>query len=275
MRTCPNCNQELMDDATVCPSCGQASENNTEPKKAKKKGKKTALGITFSVLLIIIARVIGGFIGETTAKNIAENNEKNKIDKFIESMDEYTPGHCDGNEYVSEAFGFKFVIDENWEFYSDADLKKATKTISTSAETAALAALEKEDISEDLKEKYAESFYAKVEMGALYVADAVYVGEVSVSVMSAYGIDDTSIDEYVDGIKSGLDENAQVSEENIAGNTYKTLSAEKTDSSGNKMTVKMYITIKDSMCCMITCKALLGYEEQVFSAFESRISAYN
>ncbi len=189
-------------------------------------------------------------------------------------MEEYVPGHCDDNEYVSEKFGFRFVIDENWEFCSDADLKASSEAVKDTTTTSALAALKKEDVPQELHEKFTETIYAETEMGALYKADDTYVGEVIVGVMSAYGIEDISVEDYIGGIKNGLNATAQVTDEYIAGSTYKVLTAKITDVNGIDTTVKMYVNIKDNMACMITCKAMLGYEEQLFKAFEDRISAY-
>ena len=277
MKNCKNCGNELLDGATVCPFCGCIVENNAESQnvksqQTKKKGK--VIGILVTIVAVIIARLIGGFVGEFTAKNILESSQKNDIEEFIERMEEYVPGHCGGNEYVSEKFGFRFVIDENWEFYSDEDLRAASEGLKTSATTSGLAALEKEDVPQELKDKFTESIYAATEMGALYIADDMYVGEVIVGVMCAYGIENTSVEDYIDTIKNRLNATAQVTNEYIAGSTYKVLSAKITDINGVNTVVKMYTKIKDNMICMITCRAMEGYEEQLFKAFEDGISAY-
>lgn len=275
MRICKNCGAELTDNVMACPSCGSIAENsveyqNNESQKPKKRGR--FIGILIAVAIMIISRVIGGFIGERTAETISVNVQKNDIEKYIENMEKYVPGHCAGNEYVSEEFGFRFVIDENWEFYTDEDLKTSSEGLKTSTTASALAALEKEDVPRELKEKYAESIYAATEMGALYIADDMYVGEVVVGVMCAYGSETLSEAEYIKGVKNGLDANAQVTDEYIAGSTYKVLSAKVTDVDGNDTTVKMYVKIKNNMICMITCRAIEGYEEQTFKAFEEGIS---
>ena len=277
MMVCKKCGTEFMDGVNVCPACGHDVENNIEPqdvesKKFPKKGKFIAIFVP--IIAIVIGRLVGGFIGEFTAKNMMESGQKNDIEEFIEQMEQYVPGHCDGNEYTSETFGFKFVIDENWGFYTDEDLTLASESLDTTMTSTALAELEKEDISQKLKEKFEESLYAKAEMGALYIADDIYVGEVIVSVMSGYGIEDVSVDEYVEGIKNNLSTTAQVTDEYIAGSTYNVISANITDVNGIDTMVKLYTKIENNMVCTITCRAVVGYEEQLFKAFEDGISAY-
>lgn len=277
MKICKSCGNELLDEVTVCPTCGSAVEsdvesNFAEPQPTKKKGKFKTIIITIAV--IVIARLVGGLFGEFLAKDMVESSQKNDIEEFIERMEEYVPGHIKGNEYVSEKFGFRFAIDEKWEFYSDEDLKKASENVKAGALTSALETLEKEGVSQELKDKFEKSIYAATEMGALYIADDMYVGEVSVGVMYAYGIEDVTVDDYVNEVKNGLNMDMQVSDEYIAGSNYKVLSAKITDVSGINTVVKMYTKIEDDVICMITCRAVEGYEESVFNAFEDRISAY-
>ena len=277
MRICKNCDNELLDGVTVCPFCGCIVENNAEyqnieTQSTKKNGK--GKGILVTIVAVIIARLIGGFVGEFTAKNVIESSQKNDIEEFIGHMEKYVPGYCDGNEYVSKKFGFRFVIDENWEFCMDEDLRAASEGLKASATTSALAALEKEDVPQDVQEKFAESIYAETEMGAFYIADNMYVGEVTVAVMSVYGIEDMLIEDYIGEINNRLNINAQVTDEYIAGSSYKVLSANITDVNGIDTSVRMYAKIEENMICMITCRAMIGYEEQLFKAFEDGISAY-
>lgn len=281
MRICKNCGNELSDGVTVCQFCGWVAEDTVECQNAvsqndesKQTGKKWKfIGILGTIAIIIIFRVIGSHIGEYAGKKIAENNYEKDIEEFIEQMAEYVPGHCDGNKYISEKFGFKFTIDENWEFYSAEDL--AASSVETKANTteSALDALEKEDVPRDLKDKFIESIYAETEMGALYMADDMYVGEVLVGVMSVYGVEDISIEEYISEIRKAFNANSQVSDEYLAGSTYKVISVNVIDVNGIDTMVKMYIKKEGNMICMITCRAVVGYEEQVFRAFENRISS--
>lgn len=279
MKFCENCGIELSEGETVCPGCGYNAENDTESlnvKTQKSKKNKTLRGILIAIAGVVIWSCIGEFfgkfIGEIVYENVSDYRQKKDIDEYIEGKEEYVPGYCDGNEYVSEKFGFQFVINENWEFYSDEELKVVSETYKDSVISSVYTSLDGEDVSQELTDKLMESVYAATEMGALYIADDMYVGEVMVNVMYAYGIENMSAEDYTETLGNSL--NTQVTDAYIAGSTYKVASAAITDIAGNNTTVKMYVIDKDDILCLITCKVLEGYEELFFNAFEDGISAY-
>lgn len=279
MKICKGCENELLDGVTVCPFCGRKVEDDmgthsVEAQQTERKSKGKVKGVLVTIAVLVIARLVGGFFGEFTAKNMMDNNLEKDVKKFEERIEEYVPGYCDGNEYVSEKFGFRFTIDENWVPYSEEDLKTSSKNVKASATASALESLKKDGVPQELRDTYEEAIYAATEMGALYVEDDMYVGEMTVGVLSMYGAEEISVDEYANGIKAGLSANAQMSDAFIAGSAYKVLNAKITDVNGVDTTVKMYIKIEDGMICMIVCRVMEGYEEKVFEAFENGISAY-
>ena len=59
----------------------------------------------------------------------------------------------------------------------------------------------------------------------------------------------------------------------LAGENYSTISA-KVVIEGMNMTNKIYIRVEDGMLCMITCKALDGYETDMMESFLSNVEEY-
>ena len=92
--------------------------------------------------------------------------------------------------------------------------------------------------------------------------------------MTAYGMGGMATEEYLKGIKNNLNIGAQIIDGDIAGTPYKVLYGKLPDANGIDVTVRIYVRVENSMLCMVTCRAMDGYEDQMFKAFEDCISAY-
>ena len=277
MKYCKKCGFEMDDRAQICDECGEVVEKvdaYDSTVKTGKKNKGAGVGFITTIIFIIIGRLIGGFIGGSVGKAVTEEDAMNKINEYIESMNDYTPGSLGDDKYASSHFGFQFETDDNWTMYSESELEVLSADLRESTVSSGVKSLEVEDIGEELIEKWKEALYAEAEMAAFYIADDIIVGEVSVGVFGAYGLDEVSSEDLIDEMKNQiLDNGGKVSfgVENIAEEEYQSLKLEVTVD-GMDLVNRIFMREKEGMFCMITCKALEGYEDEIFASFREQTS---
>lgn len=277
MKRCLNCGNEMEDNAQLCGKCGEAmQEMPYVPERTKSKKKSGAtIGIISTIIFILIGRAVGGYIGKNIGKNISEKNEINKLDAYIESTD-YVPGTLDDEKYSSSHFGFQFETDDNWTMYTKSELVPMSEEIKKSTFSGAVATLEKEGASDEMIEKWKETVYAEVEMGAAYVVDDMIAGEASVAVFSGYGMDQVSSGELVDAMKKELMKSSGVVDSGatlLAGESYDYVKIS-VSVDGMDLRNQLFIREKDDMICMIACKAITGYEDEVLASFKKQLRKY-
>ena len=279
MKYCENCGYKMEDNAAFCENCGKA-EVVQQSYGAEKSSKKSTAGkiiaAVVAVILMIVGKFVGGAIGEMAGRNMAERHQMNEIESYIESSEEYVPGYFNDAEYVSEHFGFKFVVDENWVMYTEEELEPASEELRKSTIDGMLQSIEG-NASDEIIAKIAEAIYAEQEMGAACISDGMIVGETAVAVLGCYGLEEMSGDDIVDALKSGIlkvADNATSGIETIAEKVYDTIEVNMTVD-GVDLVNKFYVYEKDGMVCMMTCRAMEEYEDMVFDSFEGNISTYN
>lgn len=286
-RYCEKCGSSLEENTCFCSHCGNKIVNDSFNENLNqsvdyggyppaKRGNKKVWGTIGSVALIVVCSFLGKFLGTEMTEDMSTNKQMANIDSFVESMQEYTPGFVEGEEFYSSHFNLKFIADENWILYTDEELKPFTENIRESTVRTGLASLDEQGVSQELKDKWEDAVYVETEMGACFVDEDLVVGEITFAVMSAYGADDaTTEDFHNETIKqfSAIADDVVSGHEMLAGENYSTISA-KVVIEGMNMTNKIYIRVEDGMLCMITCKALDGYETDMMESFLSNVEEY-
>lgn len=286
---CDKCGAQLQQNTSICNYCGNkvVLDNNfyndqettsyemDQPKNLK-RGKIFRTIISVISITIAIVSTFGEFAGKYMVNKFSEKEQINEINAYIERMEDYVPGRSTKNKYVSEHFGFQFKTDENWIMYSDEELEPYTEELKQATISGGMASIESYDISQELKDKLMSSVYFDIEMGAYYVDDDMLVGEAIVIVYSAYGAEEASADKLVDRMKSKAStttDNVISGKKVIAGDMYDTI---KTTVTIDDMIIsnEIFVRIQDNMICMIGCKTLEGYEDDVTESFFNQISKY-
>jgi len=285
---CEKCGAVLQENTMFCGNCGATVNSNsfnedinvinstTSNNKTKSKTGKV-IGSIVSILIILLASSIGKFAGRYMIEDFSTDKHIRDIDAYIESMEDYVPGYYDENHFVSEHFGLEFVVNDQWIMYSEEELEPLSENVRQSAISSGVASMKTEDVSQELIDKWISAVYAETEMGACYVVDDTIMGEVTIGVFSAYGADEATEDEFVEGMKtqlSSMASNVSSGDEIIAGKSYKKLQASVVVDDMD-MSNSIFVRIKDGMICMITCKALEGYEDAMLDSFLAQINTYN
>ncbi len=287
MKVCRACGNFAQDSAGWCEVCGTHFSGNEEVvnpdgvgvKEQKKKKTKSgrSAGIISTVIIVIVARLIGGFLGEQAAKSQLrkEDNLVNSIEEYSLEDSGYISGILEDSEYVSEYFGFRFGGDENWEIYNESDTELASESFRENFFGGASKAFESYNLNDKiiagaLAQKWKETAYCEIEMMASYYSDDDVVGEVMVAVMSAYGFDDISVDSLMEKqMIEGGEERGGVSRY-LAGKKYSGKDiAVSVD--GIEIVNRLLVCKENGNICLIICRAVEGYEDEVFESFEKNV----
>lgn len=240
--------------------------------------KKT--GVITTIIVVVLCSLIGRFAGHLVGKSMGENMSKSRqmreIDKFMENTAEYESGKCTDKAYTSDFWGMKFEANNNWVMYDQEALDAASQQTKDATISGGMSGIEGEELDEEVVEKWKSSVYAAVEMGASYQQEGVILGECSLSVMSVYGIQETSFEEYCDNIKKGLQSQTtstiKQDTQKMAGRKFTSMQTT-INIDGVDLVTTLFIAEKDDMVCMINCKYVDGYE-YVLDSFIKQVSKY-
>lgn len=285
MRECPHCGCSVSKTATRCIYCGMEITPLSVPEtpvKKEKKGKKFTtilVSVISTIVAISIGRFVGGLVAEVTFDDYSESKIERELQKEIEDFEKdfqenYVPGAMYGNRYVSEHFGLVFDFDENWELMSDEALKEVASDAWEGGFTNAIEYLDEEDIPDDLKDtlksEILDSFYAEAEVGANYYDyDGIPVANVTVLVMSVYGIDQTMLS---DTIEDGMEEfedafgDVKVRTELVGGEAYEVIEVS-IEENGLIANLRQYIREENGVICLVQYAGIDGFDDEAEKSF--------
>lgn len=281
---CSVCGTALNDEGK-CPAC--SGQNNTDilqeinisdgemPKQEKSKFSQ----IIITVLIIALASTFGKFLANKLMGNKSEDDYLKEMDRHIEEVNKYVPGTISDETYSSQYWGLKFKCDNDWVMLEDEQLKAFSEQTRNSAYESSMATLNSEEnISQELKDKWKDAFYAEAEMAACYYSQSDIVGEVTIAVMSGYGMNDISQQQYAEEMKKGLAEahnmNVTLEEDSVAGEKYNVLCIDIDGDDSGSVVNKMYIRKKGVFMLMMTVKSAKANESEVFESFNKLMQKY-
>ena len=256
---------------------GDSFSGEEEPKYKDSKGRKfgkSVISILTTVIIVLVGEVAGKQIGRGCAPK-KEDAYIAEIEAFIRETEKYKPGVCTDKEYKSEHFGMVFSADKEWEMLPAEDLKSYSEQIKQSGISSAMAALKGKNVSQSLKNKLKESFYIENEMGAEYISDNEVVGEVAIAAMRVYGIDESTEKDLIKSLESELSQMGKVSRgsRTLNGKKYKTVMLD-TTVEGLDIYLEQLLRLEDGVLCMINCRAIKGFEDEMMKSFEEHLTEY-
>lgn len=300
---CRNCGQELAEGSCFCIACGAEQSFGQEPEKnetytntqehekivnsnqsipttkqEQPKGKKK-FGF-FAIIGITIVGSIFGYIGKMAGRAVVgaveEQGIEQEIEDFVDFVETYEGGTCTDSRYESEFWGLRFDANDSWMMCTDEERAILSEQIRSSGTAAMEKTAENMDVSEELIDKMKDAFYAETEMAAGYVDYGYLIGEVTMNVMCVYEVTDSNeelllMEMTTDYIGSQVSD-VEYGEQMIGGEKYASVSMTYPVDGGNLVS-HVFMRIKDSMVCTITCKYYEG-NEQVLESFLVQCSSY-
>ena len=281
---CPGCGAQLEDGETLCKYCGEkvsfqnenietvsdATDTETVSNKPTNKGRSF-----LATLLVIFVSAFVRVGVRTGLENRSERKDMREMNAYIEQTQKYSPGYIKDNKYVSSHLGFEFAATDPWTMFEADEIKSTSDTVRTSVKSALIEFQQTEmtDFSLEIRNKFVDTFFANLEMGASYSADDGIVGVVQVFTMGYYGIDSTSPKDLLESFGTSLSFDKQ-EKKTIAGNEYLTSSGV-LETEGIKLNNEAMLLIKDGVASIILLQTVEGYEDFVTDSFLNRITPLN
>ena len=250
---------------------GKGSQKNS---KVRSFGK-TVISLLTTVLVVFGGRVVGRSVGNGCVSSIREGKDIADIEKFIAETENYKPGVCTDEKYVSEHFGIVFSADEDWKMLSESERNAYNANVRQSSISSVMESLKGKKISQSLKDKLEEAIYSETEMGAAYMVDGEAAGQVMITVFRAYGADESTAEDMMESLESELSQMGKVSRRTrtLAGEKYEAIEVDVVIGEGLIASSETLLRLEDGMYCMINCSTAKGMEDELMKSFEEHISA--
>ena len=250
---------------------------STGSEQPKKKAKNFWALIVIPALIFALSDVLGERAADAIVSNSSERHEMSKIEQYIEQSKAYIPGILTSDKYSSQYWDLEFRAEGNWIMADEVDRESLSRETFSSAKNSAAAALEGQDINQELKDAFLDSIYAATEMYSLYVDENSYcLGDASIAVSQIYGLDEFNEAEYCQLLADSMKEQygeVTVSEVTLAGRNRQvvTFSIKQNDM---VLHVKVICMLDGVSACYLRITYVDGYED-VYTSFLNQISACN